>query len=769
MKNSTSALICTLLLASASCEAASIGRNRGGALIGRPLDISVQATLDAGEDLSTLCLEADVFQADTKIPNSRVRVTAEKSGAGPQDALIRIRSAALIEEPVLIIYLRAGCQQKTERRFVVLADLVSDPVGGVSVTPPVVGPADRQAAGSGGDTGRAAAGFPPAAGRSSQGGSNARGARRAQNRAAAAPRSEGASPSAPADPGALPLAGAGDMAGTQSPKGKPSTAARVDAKNKARLKLEPLDLTVERSPELKASAELLSVPTTNTQERTVAAALWKALSLPPQDALRDTDRIQALENEIRTLRVQAKANQAALDTLNTELQRAKSERYANALVYALGALLLLALAALIFVWRKRTVAPADRPGNVVTPWWRRDKSVKNDWSHSLRDADGERGGPGRRGHSRVPSNLGPLDLDLGGDQSSFTEFEPLHGDVINESEQAVFLRRDERADFTGSLTNPSRAVNAEELFDVQQQADFFVSLGQYEQAIDVLRSHINDNGQTSALVYLDLFNLYHHQRRQVEYEELRAVFNQRFNATIPAFEMYSDGGPGLEAYQAAMSRIQALWPSPKVLEVIEESIFRKPDSGTDAFDLEAYRELLLLYAVAKEVISPEDSVGKGPMKFELPASNSLTDGFGDKSSKFLPTAMQPLSSKSGDVNQISLSGGLSQAAPRPSPRLGLDVDLTEGAPEGGLPVTPVGVETDTQFFSRFSGTAPVPLTASPPWATSAAPDEQGLSRPDAEAGNLIDFDVFDSSAQTDEPTLPIEPPKASKKSKTPKQ
>ena len=56
-----------------------------------------------------------------------------------------------------------------------------------------------------------------------------------------------------------------------------------------------------------------------------------------------------------------------------------------------------------------------------------------------------------------------------------------------------------------------------------------------------------------------------------------------------------------------MTRIVALWPTPKVLEVIEESTFRKPDSKSEVFSLAAYRELLLLHAIAKQVVTPSAS------------------------------------------------------------------------------------------------------------------------------------------------------------------
>ena len=108
--------------------AMSLGRLSGAMLIGKPLDMSVQAALDAQDDAGSLCLEADVFYGDSKMDKSRVRLTLEKSASAPQQSLIRIRSAVLVDEPVVTLYLRVGCQQKTERRYVSLAELVSEAV-----------------------------------------------------------------------------------------------------------------------------------------------------------------------------------------------------------------------------------------------------------------------------------------------------------------------------------------------------------------------------------------------------------------------------------------------------------------------------------------------------------------------------------------------------------------------------------------------------------------------------------------------------------------
>ena len=249
-----------------------------------------------------------------------------------------------------------------------------------------------------------------------------------------------------------------------------------------------------------------------------------------------------------------------------------------------------------------------------------------------------------------------------------------------------------------------RMVKAEELVDIQQQADFFMSLGQSEHAIEVLESHIHNNTETSALVWLDLLAIYRSLKRRQDYDLLRADFQRVFNAEVPAYDSTPTVSGGLQDYPRALTRITALWPSPKVMDVIEESIFRKPGmAGAEAFDLEAYRELVMLYNLGREVVR-DAAAPVGDLALSEPAKSS-----------FFETSIQPLSVSRdtrppvtglgeldsgpggetdlgdlleppldlallGDDDQGPLTTGrefdVDPQVPRPSPRLGLDIDLT---------------------------------------------------------------------------------------------
>ena len=745
------------LLAFGPGHALQLGKHRGAAVMGQPLNIAVQAVVDAPDDLAAGCLEADVFYADSRVLKSRVRVSTEKSSASAQEVLIRIQSAAPIDEPVVTVYLRAGCQQKIEKRYVVLADMLSEPAVSAPITAPVIPPSARSAAavGPGGSGAAAASPGASSAAQAKEARRAEREARRAERKAQAAEKAQatkaqGANPS-PVD-GAEPTVAKGSAAGNRK---SPAPAAKSPAPEKqtSRLKLEPLELLAERDPALKASAELRSAPSTDPAQRAAAAALWRAIAAQPEDILGDSQKLKTLESVVSVLQLQMKQNQQGMQELGEDVKKAQSERFANPLVYGLG--LLLFLAALALAWTLRRRASARVGDSAVQPWWRRSASQRIGWADSAVGA--KSGGlmqPSESGAGYPPSSgdnsersASFLDLDLSDasgqpasrsaaalrqEALSFKAAAGMHRDASPSNDATRKLR----GDFALSAPYTGRAVKAEELFDVQQQADFFVSLGQKDQAIEVLRLHIEESEQTSALVYLDLLNLYHQTGEELEFEAFRLEFNARFNAEMPAFDAYTaaSSSEGLQGYPTAMSRIVALWPSPKVVTVIEESLFRQVDSQTQTFDLEAYRELLLLYAMIKDLLHSQAS-GKtgawvssrppaiGPIGFGADHDFQADSGM-DRTQGFPGTSVVPLT-----------------ATPSEGGELDIDFDLT-GNSNGGF--RPDKVEpADAQL--------PPDRDINKLRAQSAQP-ASATDGPALFDGNAIDFD-FDQIGQIAKPTV----------------
>lgn len=653
----------------ANSLAVSLGRMRGATIVGRPLDVTLTAQLDSPDNPSSFCFSADVFFGDSQVSSDRVRILSSP-GAGAGEVLVRIRTTSVLDEPVVTVYAREGCLQKNSRKYVLLAEALGDNAGAMpSALPQVV-----TAASAGlGQVEPAAPSRPAKASRP-----------RPDTRASGA-NAETRSGGATAFSLAVPPA--------RSTAGKPAQAPA--RKSRARLQLDPIDLSVERDPVLKPSSELLTLPSADAQQRASAAALWQALNAQPQDMARDSQRLKSLESDVAAMLAQSRKTEQAVTDLRGQLEQARRERYGNWLVYALGVVLALALLAAGLLWR-RNRQHALNPGH--GPWWDKDADHGKPSSFAAETEPASRpagAAPAQGGHSPKPG----VDLDL--DTLHFESTRKLP--ASRPAAQARATESGYRPEFLpslGGLSGMPRIVNAEELFDVQQQADFFLSLGHPDKAVDVLRLHIMDNVETSALVYLDLFDLYHSLGRRDDYDALRKDFHRMFNAQVPAFDDYAMDTHGLEFYVAALTRIESLWPTPKVLDVLEESIFRKPDSRSEVFSLAAYRELLLLHSIAKKIIAPPAEPVRSaggpatPSAPNTPAVLPVTTGFG-------PTNILPLSAQLQEAPPplpiglaVAAAGTLSTEMPpardltRPpvSSRLGLDIDLSQETGEAHAPL-----------------------------------------------------------------------------------
>lgn len=694
--------------------ALTIGRSLGTTWIGKPLDVVIPLSLDAHEVGDSLCLEADVLQGERRFDGGGLTVSLEP-GAHPANSRMRIRSSQVVQEPVVTVTARAGCDMRSSRSYVLLADLPpARPAlvdrGAEGRTAP--SRANRDAAAPmrvpawvADEPGSAGATSGPR-GRAASAGGNGNGAATpaATRRSAQAPSTARRAAPAAVNPSAAQRA-------TPLPTSVPATAPRSAAAPTPgpRLQMEPFEPAIESG--LKNAPSLTPPASDDPALRAAAAARWRALETPPEAAQREAQRMQAMEATLAALREQTAQNQQTLLALRSALAEARQSRYSNPLVYALVLLLLIALVGLLLMWRvaRRAAPPA---------WWREGNSVLPPAAEGdLLDDDLSRPSPqGRRKAAAVPYGAMPLAPHEDDDDRA----DDGDGDL-----QGVPL-----------VDAPTRSVSTEELFDIQQQSDFFLSLGQHDQAITVLREHIADTPGTSALAYLDLLQIFHSLGRKDEYARLAQEFERAFNADVPVFEQFTREGRGLEYYRGALARIASQWPAASTLALIEELVFRRPGAHDDeAFDLSAYRELLLLHAVAKEVIEPGNETA-APIT-PLPFVDTFSHGASSTEPATLNT--QP--------------AGLEEGAPTTLPPL-LYGDIDDGvghetvlipAPPAAPPravLTPSHrLDVDLSAFDRTAyETLPVAIES----VVARAPDPY-----------VIDFDLFDPDIETEIAPRPI--------------
>lgn len=143
-------------------------------------------------------------------------------------------------------------------------------------------------------------------------------------------------------------------------------------------------------------------------------------------------------------------------------------------------------------------------------------------------------------------------------------------------------------------------MTVEELLDLDQQVDFFLALGQAQSAVDLLLGHVRGTGGSSALPYFKLLEIYRQEDDADAYERTRERFNQRFNAHAPDWSGDLASGRALEDYPEVVQRLQQAWPLPmRAVAELDGLLLRRAD--LEPFDLPAYRELLMLHALVRDL------------------------------------------------------------------------------------------------------------------------------------------------------------------------
>lgn len=685
-----------MLLAALDSQALTLGRMRGAALIGQALDVSVQVQTDPEDGPASLCFEAEVFHADVRQDPSRVQLSIEPSAPG-QTANVRIRSSIAVDEPVVTIYLRAGCSQKISRRYVMLADIVSESAAPVQVAQvPLLAPPSAPASGtttSDVGAGTTAAlgnpGSPPTKPAPVVGATPVNPAPAVRRKAPAKPAPVAAprKPSAPA------------KALAPSASSAPQTSEKLAAGRAAgqsRLKLDPLEMLSERVATLESSTA--SAPA----------------ELAAREA-RDAQRLLSLEASVKNLLAVAARNESNLAELRLRLQQAEADRYTNPLVLGLVALLLACVAGIAFLLGRRGSGTGG--GN----WW----SASSNAPNTVAAGDIATRATGRSGYAPIsaaaplsapdslpvdepevqvveraapPPRVAPItQVDVSLVEMSESTFDRLMQSGTTHSAVRKTRPPELVAGAGVGAGATRRLINADELFDIRQQAEFFVSLGQTDQAVRILENRISESGESSPLAYLDLLKIFHSLGLKADFRQVREDFVLLFNGRLQEFAGFDNEGQDLEAYPEILDRLAQTWGTADVLPLIEALVFREPSSGEgELLDMAAFRDLLLLHAVAQ-------------------VAETLPDQLFEAVGRSIPRS--PFSNSARPVNQT------------PASQLQL-VAETEASANQPLPSLTGLAEVDIDLTDI---TTPEPAPVEPPVELSAA------SNPDP--GNLIDFDL----------------------------
>jgi len=327
-----------------------------------------------------------------------------------------------------------------------------------------------------------------------------------------------------------------------------------------------------------------------TPEPAASGAVPRFMDPEQEQRFRDQERLKAMEAALLKLRSDSQATEKVLNDMQLRVRAAEADRYANPVVYLLVALCTLLAAGLGAMWWLRR---RDRRAAV---WW-------TPPVEAVSPPPAEPEDPASAPVPQVEISAAPTSPRPQPKPAPMPMFMP--PPLAAPSRPAEF-------DSGGSLAEaePRRPMSAEELIDLEQQAEFFVVLGQDDAAIDLLMGHVRSTGGVSPLPYLKLLEIYRRRGEREPYDRIRERFNRRFNAYAPEWDVDPELGLSLDGYPDVMGRLQKAWASPsQAMDLLDVALFRR-DAGP-TFDVPAYRELLFLYSLSRDLAerdTPADGV-----------------------------------------------------------------------------------------------------------------------------------------------------------------
>jgi hypothetical protein len=152
------------------------------------------------------------------------------------------------------------------------------------------------------------------------------------------------------------------------------------------------------------------------------------------------------------------------------------------------------------------------------------------------------------------------------------------------------------------LQDTASQVDVSVLSQATDEAQVYADLGRTDQAISILRNHIQNlaSDRASPVPWLMIFDLYRRTNNRAGYDELAPQFRKHFNGRMPDWDSYGHElalDDGLEAFPHLVARIERDWGKPEARKFLDELLYDNRGGSRLGFSLAAYRDLLLLLQV----------------------------------------------------------------------------------------------------------------------------------------------------------------------------
>ena len=172
---------------------------------------------------------------------------------------------------------------------------------------------------------------------------------------------------------------------------------------------------------------------------------------------------------------------------------------------------------------------------------------------------------------------------------------------------------------------PAPLLSADALIDLEQQADFFLALGQDDAAVERLVAELRTVDGHSPMPWLKLLALHRRRGDRAAYQRALDRFRQRFGPHGPEWEHADDPQRGLDDYPEAVARLQALWPKPQDVMTLLERLVGGCEP-TLVLTLAASQDALLRYQLARSYMPGAEPAPTPDVDLLLPMDPSGSAG-----------------------------------------------------------------------------------------------------------------------------------------------
>ena len=177
------------------------------------------------------------------------------------------------------------------------------------------------------------------------------------------------------------------------------------------------------------------------------------------------------------------------------------------------------------------------------------------------------------------------------------------------------------------FTARGNSIQIEEISDITQEAEFWMSVNDPQRAIEILEPQGLDDDPSMPITWLYLLDLYRLVKDEQKYTELRRRFKRKFNASIPEFneEIDPKGLRHLDDFPHLAAKCCALWDSSDILPFLESLLVDDREGARNGFDLPVYRDILFLISICNEIQRTKKLFPVTPSASAAPAAAIASD------------------------------------------------------------------------------------------------------------------------------------------------